>query len=341
VTCLTIHPAGHFFVAGYADGTIAFWAVEDEDHPLFVRTIDDLEEINIVDGDKIEQYLPSGNVAEKEPIPYTDREPVFKLSWSGFPNSSDPRGGETALTVLGGLMEGDRPGVTVLWLPPFNPPEAPVTAGALVQKSLHPSMRKAMRESILPLKSYFYATVGPTQDFLLLSRSSPHFAAAFDPVAIILLSDTVGDTRAVEAFQFPPPEFVSPVSAVSDNVLKEPSISGDRTEPSDPSDVLSEDLASTLRDMSVNDDPKRLNLAPSLWNGNSGVVHAEMLKLEHDAYETFTAESNIGDDELPLKGGIAWMNDAKATEAKLSKVGDIRHFSSHVLHFVHFAVPTS
>jgi hypothetical protein len=70
----------------------------------------------------------------------------------------------------------------------------------------------------------------------------------------------------------------------------------------------------------MNDDPKRLKLAPSLWNGNGGVVRAEIVKLEREAYETFTAASDTTDDGLPLKGGIAWTNEAKVMEAKLSKV---------------------
>jgi hypothetical protein len=177
-----------------------------------------------------------------------------------------------------------------------------------------------MRESVFPSKSYFYTTVGPTQDFLLLPRDSPHFATAFDPVSIMLISDAVGDTRAVEVFQFPPPEFLSSVSDASDHVSNEASTSG-VSEPSDASGALSEDLASTLRAMSVNDDPKRLKLPPSLWNGNGGVVHVEIVKLERNAYETFTAESDPSDDGVLFKGGIAWMNDTKTTEAKLSKVG--------------------
>jgi len=313
---MAIHPAGHFFVVGHADGTIAFWAVEDEDHPLFVRTIDDLEEVNVVNGDKIEQYLPSGNVAEKECPPSANRKPILKLAWSGFPNSSDPRGGETALTILGGLKPGDGPGVTVLWLPPFNPPEPPVLDSASAHKAIHPSLLKAMRESVLPSKSYFYTTVGPTQDFLLTPCDSPHFAAAFEPNSILFLSDAVGDTRAVEAFQFPPPEFVSPVSVPLDPV--EASTGG---EPLDAADALCEDLASTLRAMSMNDDPQRLKLPPSLWNGNGGVVQATIVKLERDAYEILTAENDTGDDWLPLKGGVARMNETKGTEAKLSKVG--------------------
>jgi hypothetical protein len=317
VTCLAIHPAGHFFVVGHADGTMAFWAVEDEDRPLFVRTVNDLGEVNLVDGDKVEQYLPSRSATDREHTLSADREPIFKLSWSSFPNSSDPRGGETALTILGGMAVGDGHGVTVQWLPPFNPP---AITDASNQNGLHPLLRKAMREAVLPSKSHFYDTVGPTQDFLLLPRCNPHFAAAFDPVSILFLSDSVGDTRAVEAFQFPPPEFVSPVSAASDDDIKEGSI--DSSEQLDASDTLSEDLASTLRAMSMNDDPRRLKLPPALWNGEGGIVHGEIYKLERDAYETFIVSSDTSDDELPLKGGTAWTSNAKSTEATLSKVGD-------------------
>lgn len=310
---MAIHPAGHFFAVGHADGTISFWAIEDEDHPLFVRTIDDLDEVNVVDGNKIEQYLPSGNVPDKEKAPPTDREPIFKLAWSGFANSSDPRGGETALTVLGGMMVGDASGVSVLWLPAFNPPEPPVTAGA--QRGLHPFLRKAMRESLFPLKSFFYTTSGPTQDFLLFPKDSPYFAGAFDPNSIILLSDFAGDTCAVEALQFPPPAFLAP--SATDN---EPPTPVDAIETSHTSDALSEDLASTLQAMTMTDDPKSLKLPPTVRSGSSGVIHGETIRVERDAYEAFTAEDNVVDYVLPLKGGIAHVDDMKANEAKLSKV---------------------
>ena len=46
VTSMSIHSAGHFFAVGYEDGCIAFWAVEDEDQPLQVRTLDD-SDVNV------------------------------------------------------------------------------------------------------------------------------------------------------------------------------------------------------------------------------------------------------------------------------------------------------
>lgn len=308
-TCIAIHPAGHFFAVGHADGTIAFWAIEDEDHPLFVRTLDDLEEVNVVDGNKIEQYLPSGSAPQQNHPPPANREPIFKLSWSSFPDS-DPRGGATALIVLGGLLPGDTPGVSVLWLPPFNPPEPPTPSSTNAPKSIHPFIRKAMRESIIPSKSYFYATTGPAQDFLLIPRNSPHFSGAFDPVAILLLSDASGGTRALEALQFPPPEFLEGPSDTPANEADVP----------EALDALSEDLSSTLQAMSMTDDPKVLQLPSSLWSGKNGISFGEIIKLDRDAYETFTSEISSGEHWLPLEGGTAWTNQAKANEAVLSKV---------------------
>ena len=313
MTCLAVHPAGHFFAAGYADGTVAFWAVEDEDHPLIVRTIDSLEEVNVVDGDKIEQYLPSGKAPTQSHERFPDREPVFKIAWSGFKNSSDPRGGETSLTVLGGMLSGDGSGVNVLWLPPFNPPEPPAVSG--VHKGLHPSLRAAMRESSFPIESYFYPTAGAAQDFLLLPKENPHFACTFDPFAILLLSDSVGDTRALEGFQYPPPRFQAFSTAVKDNG------STDMTEPRrHTSDALSEDLASTLEAMTMTDDPKALKIPPPMQTGKEGVYYAQIFKLELEAYERLTSADTADDLELSLKGGIARVDKSTASEAKLSKV---------------------
>src|ERR1700722_11051609 len=120
VTAIAVPPTGHFFAVGHADGCIAFWAVDDDDMPILVRTVDEID-VHIVDVNKLELIL--GQDAPQAPHPATplERKHISKLTWSGFPNASDPRGGETALTVLGGLTTGVEPGGTVLWLPPFNP----------------------------------------------------------------------------------------------------------------------------------------------------------------------------------------------------------------------------
>ncbi|EEB86978.1 hypothetical protein MPER_15884, partial [Moniliophthora perniciosa FA553] len=68
------------------------------------RTLDDLH-VNVVDAARLEIHL---NQESSGP----QREPIFKLSWCSFSNSSDPRGGDTALVVLGGSQITDSPGVT-------------------------------------------------------------------------------------------------------------------------------------------------------------------------------------------------------------------------------------
>ncbi|KAI0322973.1 WD40-repeat-containing domain protein [Amylostereum chailletii] len=165
VTSITIHPSGHLFVVGHIDGSIAFWAVEDDSQPLLVRTLDDID-VQIVDGDKLDEYLPG---ADGPPKHHEPREPIFKLAWSGYPNSTDPRGGETSLIILGGQFGRDPSGVNVLWLPAFNPSEPPTMANS--EESLHPHFRKAMRVSLDPSNAHFYPTPGLTQDFVLIPRS--------------------------------------------------------------------------------------------------------------------------------------------------------------------------
>ena len=55
-----MHPAGHFFAVGYTDGIIAYWAMEDEDQPLMVRTLDSID-VNVVDGHRLEEHLAKPN----------------------------------------------------------------------------------------------------------------------------------------------------------------------------------------------------------------------------------------------------------------------------------------
>ena len=171
VTSLAIHPSGHFFAAGYDDGCIAFWAVDDDNKPLLVRTLHDLD-VDILDPERLDALSISETSRKTAPQP---PEPIFKLSWSSYPNSSDPRGGETTLTILGGLIPGEPFGVTVFLFPPCNPSEAPSDSPAPAS-TVHPFYCKAIRESLVPRKIFTYATHGIVQDDLLLPHSTPHFS---------------------------------------------------------------------------------------------------------------------------------------------------------------------
>lgn len=316
VTAIAIHPAGHFFAVGYTDGTVAFWALEDEDKPLLVRTLDEVD-LHLVDAGKLEEFFASQDQSSEssKPPPTVPREPVFKLTWSGFPNSEDPRGGPTVLTILGGLRADESPGVTAIQLPAFNPPEAPLPTSPASEVALHPSYRTAMRESLSPSNAYTYYTKGVAEDYLLIPRDSPHFSGSWDPIAILLLSDSGGGTRAIEAYQFPPPSFV-----INEPTLPaSPPIKPKNAEEDEIDDVVSQELTSTIEAMKLDEDPKQIMLPYALWNGANGVRSADILSLPRDAYESLTNERATAGDSLILQGGVAWVEDHE-NEMRLLKV---------------------
>ncbi|CDO73112.1 hypothetical protein BN946_scf185007.g166 [Trametes cinnabarina] len=307
-TALAIHPSGHILAVGYADGTIGFWALEDEEKPLSLRTLDSSgdEDLSAVDSTKLDEVLSSPQDHPVEP----PREPIFKLAWSGFPNSSDPRGGDTVLTVLGGMTIDSTPGLTAVLFPPLQPPAPPVTTSpqpAGVAPPLHPQTRAAMRRSLIVQDVYTYGTMGPVQDFLLFPRSTPHFAGHYDPSAILIISDSeLPEARTSQAFEFPPPTFMSPqISPANPDAGAPDAQVGESV---DPEDTLSKELALTMQSMSMVDEPRLARLPPSLW----GVLGEHLAKVDKHAYETLVRDklSSIdGEVPFPLKGGIAWSED--------------------------------
>ncbi|PPQ66367.1 hypothetical protein CVT26_011086 [Gymnopilus dilepis] len=302
VTSIAVHPSGHFFAVGHADGSIAFWAVEDDNKPLLVRTLDAVD-VNLVDPSALDQKAPK-----------IVREPIFKLSWSGFPNSQDPRGGDTVLTILGGLNSDSPPGITIFLLPPFNPPEPP-SEPAAPPDHLHPFFRNAMRQSLTPKKTFFYETFGVVQDYSLIPRSNPHFSGNYDPYAILLIVESDG-MKTVEAYQFPPPGFIqaaqveSAVAAAQDEQDAEPTNSGMLSPPPPPP------LPKSPRHL--NPSPLPLRLPVPLLGGNSGILGGQMIKLDPDTYQAFVKKSS-NDHDINLKGGQAFADIDKASELKLSK----------------------
>lgn len=284
VTAIAVHPTGHFFAVGHSDGSIAFWAVDDQEKPLLVRTIETVD-VNIVDADGLETYLVGRKANSSKSI----REPIFKLSWSGFSNSADLRGGDTVLTILGGLLTDTSPGLTTLLLPPFQPSEPPPGPPT----ALHPHFRDAMCRSIEPTKSFFYRTSGVVQDYLLIPTSSPHFSGSFDPYAIIFLVDSVGSTRATEGYLFPPSGFFTRDASSSDQVES--------------------------RAIEQRQDVHTLRLPLSLSNGNAGILGGRLISLEKDVYHLFIGDRLVDEQNLLLKGGRAFADQTKQNELRLSK----------------------
>jgi syntaxin-binding protein 5 len=310
------------------DGSIAFWAVEDGEQPLMVRTLDEID-VDKVDGEKLDQCFPDEESPAKRPTKlHEPREPIFKLAWSGYPNSYDPRGGETSLVVLGGQFAHDPPGVNVLWLPAFNPPAPPCTVS---DQSLHPFFRNAMRESLDPLSAYFYRTTGLAQDFLLTPRDSPHFDGTWNPTAILMLFESEEHIRAIEARQFPPLEFLARTQEQSQNA-EQPQ--------GDSHDNLAQDLATTLQSMTVNEEPKKLHLPPSLWGGPDAMVEATLFSLDRIAYETLSRTSQRGPDHFLLEGGISMPDEQVSSVIKYAKVV-ADHFSDRQSYVALRAVRTS
>ncbi|BGP46843.1 Lethal(2) giant larvae sro7 [Rhodotorula kratochvilovae] len=233
VTCLAWRPDGLLFAAGHEDGTISFASVDDE-MPVMIRTLERAD-VNRATEEDLFGWSPQGEPGRRQPA---NREPVFRLAWSSFPQESwlassltksplvapaspalpaspslteekaDLRGG-TILTVMGGVLPSDPVGIHVL---EFGAYAAPVAAAGK-PGSISLAVREALRESITPVAHHLYPTPSPPEDFLLLPRDNPHYGLSYDPTAIIITSGR--DPRCtvlsaphaannIEAFTFPP-----------------------------------------------------------------------------------------------------------------------------------------
>ncbi|OCF77713.1 hypothetical protein I204_01711 [Kwoniella mangroviensis CBS 8886] len=248
VTSIAWRPDGLVFAVGHADGCIAFWAYSESDKPLMVRTITH-EDVNVTDAESLfdagaldnqlrkVELDPQGN--EIPTAVAANREPIFKLSWAGFPDQTalktqlaaqgaDPsiepisnatvdyaERGETLLLVLGGQSPGEKPGINILQFPAYKPPL--LRRGTTPQspsESMPLQERYAYRDSLAPTGSSSYLTRTPPEDFILLPRSNPYFNLSHDPIAIIIsltpdtnLPQVTQPTalRGLESWVFPPP----------------------------------------------------------------------------------------------------------------------------------------
>ena len=160
-----------------------------------------------------------------------------------------------------------------------------------------------MRQSVTPKDFHTYSTVGTPQDFLLLPRESPHFNNTWDPYAILLLSDGEKEARSTEGYQFPPPTFDIYKTKVAETSPASPEADSDQVDA-----VLSEEIASTLESMKLDDNPKSLEVPPALWSGPIGVTSGALLNLERDTYEVLVS-GKFHSEGLKLRGGAAWVDD--------------------------------
>ena len=302
MSCMAVHPTGHFFAAGYEDGSIALWATEDEDKPLLVRSVEEVD-INLVNEELLNLALePSGSQPSDKPAP----EPIYKLAWSGYSNSADPRGGTHTLAVLGGGRGKESSGVTVFSFSAFNPTDGGTDPKVL----LPPPIRKTMQECLSKPGVYNYQSESTVSDFLLLPKDTPHFSGNFDPVAIVLVLNGNGDNRSISIMEFPPPSLSI--------IPKHPGMA--RSVSSSTADAIGEDLAETLRAMQHSSDPERLSLPNLLWTGSSSIVGGEILLLSTAPYGALCLQDlEASVTEYGLRGGAAWM-EGKNDDSMHAKV---------------------
>ena len=203
------------FAVGHEDGCISFACVSDE-NLIGMRTIERAD-VNRATEEDLFGWSAQGEPGQRQPA---NREPVFKLAWSGYPTETyydkwagstpaspasvssfaspspststfssrtmpdertHPNGG-TTLTIMGGLLPSDPPGIHLWEFPPYvTPPGATTSATG----NLPAPIRQALKDSIKPQQHNLYPTASPPEDFILLPRNSPHSGMAFDPTAIL------------------------------------------------------------------------------------------------------------------------------------------------------------
>lgn len=280
------------------DGSLSFWSLDHGDRPLSIHTI---------------PSRPGPSNAE--------REPVFRLAWSAFPNleeckallSADtssskippfPRlvgstldyaGGETTLTVLGGILLSEHPGVRILQFAPlpFDPAVNPATVDPITYIS-------ELSSHINPIGLERCPTPYSVDDFILLPRSNPHFNGTHDPISILQLfkyEGLEGAHPAINATEFPPPLTPAPVHTPA-------YVSGGPIRPFPVELSESPYIPATFR------------LPAAVFSGLDTVIGAQALKVDRDDFsliirdwvEVGAAEEADGvstSRRLPLRAGVA------------------------------------
>ena len=187
------------------DGAISFWSLEHSETPLAIHV------------------LPPHSDSKQ-----AEREPIFKLAWSSFPNleecktflsaddsssksgiarlvgaTLDYSGGETVLTILGGLPITDAPGVRMLQFAPITFDPSTNTAASNPETLLAHLSQQLVAIGLERCPSLY-----PVDDFVLLPRSNPYFNSSHDPISVLQLFKYGGlplAPSAIIASDFPPP----------------------------------------------------------------------------------------------------------------------------------------
>jgi syntaxin-binding protein 5 len=317
------------------DGAISFWSLDHNEAPLAIHV------------------LPThGDLKQAE------REPVFKLTWSSFPNldecktllsadtpssksgiarlvgpTLDYAGGETVLTILGGLLTTDAPGVRVLQFAPITFDSAANTATTDPETLLGDLSRQ-----LVAIGLERCASIYPVDDFVLLPRSNPHFNSSHDPISILQLCNYGGLPQApssITASDFPPP------------LRPAPSFS------SLPFTSCPEIHPFPVQLSPESDDSAHFRLPSAIFSGPNAILGARAIRPDRESFSVLIREwINVGaaeeadgvsnprrlplragvargDMELPLPGGSVSINQHPVTSySRLVCVYPVRHLST-------------
>jgi syntaxin-binding protein 5 len=156
------HPTNTFVVTVHEDTSLVFWDVKDG-RVVMARTIQDAN---------VDQ--PGSRPESRGSIPgtFSLKEPIFQVAWCAKENPDD-----TGLLIAGGRPTTDRgKGLTFLDLGPT--PNYQTSSWQILSKYFETPKR------VINLATPPGAEI---VDFCLIPRSSPYFAGAHDPIAVIAL----------------------------------------------------------------------------------------------------------------------------------------------------------
>jgi len=158
------HPTGTFILTAHEDGTLVFWdpTINKEARIIQARTLADTNVNRPASG--------RGGVSEPG-----RKEPISRIHWCANVDPDD-----TALLIAGGAQE-DLPskGLTL-----FELGRTPVF-GTSSWEALSKHFESPRRQRVLPTPPNVQIV-----DCCMIPRTSPHFAGAHDPIAIISLSSS-------------------------------------------------------------------------------------------------------------------------------------------------------
>jgi syntaxin-binding protein 5 len=156
------HPTGTFIMTGHEDSSLVFWDAK-EGKVLMARTLTDTN-VNVPGVGGHYAGSPGGN--------FTVKEPLFRVSWLSTANAD-----ETGLVISGGApTTSPTKGLTF-----FDFGITPVYATSSWQ-ILSNFFASPKRQRILPTPPG-----AEVIDFCLIPKSSPHYAGAHEPIAVIAL----------------------------------------------------------------------------------------------------------------------------------------------------------